>query len=167
MGGGVRGMVKTCFYYITSTILPIYDESEKSWLLPLNHVYHLHPYPPPGGMSETKMSNLNYIWLRAATLCHISWNSNIRVAPFSPRAWLLLRSNQPLGERGVTLFFENRKNKKSTSRYLKIMKNGGFLFKIGRKLRPPALRTYTHAQKVGTTMQTQPTEGTAQNITAL
>ena len=85
------------------------------------------------------MSNLNFIWLRAATLCHISWNSNIRVAPFFPGAWLLLRSNQALGERGVTLFFENRKNKKSTSRYLKIMKNGGFLFKIGRKLRPAAL----------------------------
>ena len=62
---------------------------------------------------------------------------------FSQKA-IILRSNQALGEKGVTLFFENRKNKKSTSRYLKIMKNGGFLFKIGRKLRPAALMTYIH-----------------------
>ena len=126
-------MVKTCFYYITSTILPIYDESEKSWLLPLNHVYQPQNF---------KMSNLNSLWLWVTTLGHISWNSNIRVTPFSPRAWLLLSSNQALGEKGVTLFFENRKNKKSTSRYLKIMKNGGFLFKIGRKLRPAARCTH-------------------------
>ena len=68
------------FSNITSTVLPIYDESEKSWLLPLNHVYHtpLCVCVWGGGQSQKYLKSMCfcYIFLNVLVMSILSLSFN-------------------------------------------------------------------------------------------